>query len=320
MSQQTDNRLLDDIELSNRQEHKLSYQIGKAISDSGINQIGESRHDLKSQFAGEFRGSHDINANIGITSYASMDKLQSQMHVLGTYCFAREGCNDLRQIKPEHIGNFLHALVDCGYARNTVQSYAAACNKIAVILDRVNQIDTPRTETWSKAIADCKDEISSCQAKDTNTRAYADPQAIVDNLPTDRMQLAGDMQLHYGLRIADATKIDGSKLDGLTLTVSSSKGGQDLRITLSPEDAQRVRDICGDNKLDLWQSDYRSALQDACAATGQEWTGSHGLRHNYAQDRIHTLVGQGVDYCAAKGIVSEELGHHRSEIIEVYLR
>lgn len=49
-------------------------------------------------------------------------------------------------------------------------------------------------------------------------------------------------------------------------------------------------------------------------------TGAHGLRHGYAQERMDELQGLGYQYNKAKEIVSQELGHFRSDITEVYLR
>lgn len=49
-------------------------------------------------------------------------------------------------------------------------------------------------------------------------------------------------------------------------------------------------------------------------------TGAHGLRHGYAQARLNELQGRGMTYRAALGIVSQEMGHFREDITEVYLR
>lgn len=49
-------------------------------------------------------------------------------------------------------------------------------------------------------------------------------------------------------------------------------------------------------------------------------SGAHGVRHSYAQQRhyeLQVLVG---DPLRAKRIVSQEIGHHRPEITDVYLR
>ena len=48
-------------------------------------------------------------------------------------------------------------------------------------------------------------------------------------------------------------------------------------------------------------------------------TGAHGLRHSYAQERLHVLQGSH-PYPEALEIVSQEMGHFRPDITEVYLR
>ena len=49
-------------------------------------------------------------------------------------------------------------------------------------------------------------------------------------------------------------------------------------------------------------------------------TGAHGLRHAYAQERLGELQGEGHVYTDALGAVSQEMGHFRADITEVYLR
>lgn len=47
--------------------------------------------------------------------------------------------------------------------------------------------------------------------------------------------------------------------------------------------------------------------------------GGHGLRHSYAQERMHELQTR-MNYDVAREVVSQELGHFRKEITDVYLR
>jgi len=49
-------------------------------------------------------------------------------------------------------------------------------------------------------------------------------------------------------------------------------------------------------------------------------TGAHGVRHEYAQERVETLQAAGYSYDDALGVVAEEMGHFRSDITETYLR
>ena len=48
--------------------------------------------------------------------------------------------------------------------------------------------------------------------------------------------------------------------------------------------------------------------------------GAHGLRHSYAQDRMDELRSKGLIREYALEVVSQELGHFRPDITEIYLR
>lgn len=49
-------------------------------------------------------------------------------------------------------------------------------------------------------------------------------------------------------------------------------------------------------------------------------TGAHGLRHGYAQRRLDELSQRGMVYTDALRVISQEMGHFRPDITEVYLR
>lgn len=64
-----------------------------------------------------------------------------------------------------------------------------------------------------------------------------------------------------------------------------------------------------------WSNSFSSASNRSCG-----WSrGAHGLRHSYAQERMDELKYEHVREEALR-IVSQELGHFRPEITEVYLR
>lgn len=48
--------------------------------------------------------------------------------------------------------------------------------------------------------------------------------------------------------------------------------------------------------------------------------GAHGLRHTYVQDRVYDIQKLGFSEKEAKAVVSQEIGHHRLDIINAYLR
>ncbi|MGP9552289.1 hypothetical protein [Halomonas sp. AOP42-D1-22] len=65
-----------------------------------------------------------------------------------------------------------------------------------------------------------------------------------------------------------------------------------------------------------WSSSWSQASNAALS-----WSnGAHGLRHSYAQERMGELQRSGLQYRDALETVSQEMGHFRDTITEVYLR
>lgn len=76
---------------------------------------------------------------------------------------------------------------------------------------------------------------------------------------------------------------------------------------------QKYYDIAGGKN---WTNSFSAASKRLF-----NWShGAHGLRHSYAQQRMNELQQLGCLYREALGIVSQELGHFRVDITEVYLR
>ena len=77
---------------------------------------------------------------------------------------------------------------------------------------------------------------------------------------------------------------------------------------------QQHYNINGGNR---WSSSFTTASNRSLG-----WSnGAHGLRHSYAQERMRELqVNHGYNRDTALETVSQEMGHFRPEITEVYLR
>ena len=65
-----------------------------------------------------------------------------------------------------------------------------------------------------------------------------------------------------------------------------------------------------------WSSSFSAASKRVLGWS----TGAHGCRHSYAQARMDELQGAGYRYQDALLVVSQEMGHFRPGITEVYLR
>ena len=86
-----------------------------------------------------------------------------------------------------------------------------------------------------------------------------------------------------------------------------------LRVTDRGINYQSHYDIGGGQR---WSNSVSAAADRALGWS----TGAHGLRHSYAQERMTELQNQGLTRDRALETVSQELGHFRPEITEVYLR
>lgn len=78
-------------------------------------------------------------------------------------------------------------------------------------------------------------------------------------------------------------------------------------------DYEKTYDVAAGNS---WSASFTRASQTQVGYS----SGAHGLRHGYAQQRMGALQGTGKLYEDALLIVSQEMGHFRPDITEVYLR
>lgn len=112
------------------------------------------------------------------------------------------------------------------------------------------------------------------------------------------------------------------------------KGGLTREVRLPKKLAQRLeatRYLTPKNVTDRgihYQQRYnigagKAWSQSFSSASKREFgwsTGAHGLRHSYAQERMKEIQSLGHTYSSALEIVSQEMGHFRADITEVYLR
>lgn len=122
-------------------------------------------------------------------------------------------------------------------------------------------------------------------------------------------------------------------LDGVRYTVDG-KGGLIREVKLPEvlacrlEGVRRERPVSVRDRDINYMSHYEVAGGNAWSKSFSEASvralgyssGAHGLRHSYAQQRLAQIQCHGFRYPDALGIVSQEVGHFRTDITEIYLR
>ena len=197
-------------------------------------------------------------------------------------------------------------------------------------------------------LAVVKSEIESAQT----SRAYTHEQAqLVAGAQSDKHSLSTQIAENAGLRAHELLTLRpveerpadthreyrddrfAGREDVAIYTVEG-KGGLCREVALDRALAEKLEE----RRLDEPRSTYDRGIgyqQHYDLGGGKQWSdsfskaaerelgwtqGAHGLRHEYAQERMNTLQEHGYNYQTALEVVSQEMGHFRPEITQVYLR
>jgi integrase len=136
-----------------------------------------------------------------------------------------------------------------------------------------------------------------------------------------KTHIAFDLQYHYGLRASEAILIQRSQLEPKTKILNiQGKGGYWRKIHLSSEIYSTIESELNTNgSYQINYMTYYDELKKAVIKRNEIWYGTHGLRYNYAQRKMQEYKAEGLSELEAREKVSYKLGHHRPEIINIYL-
>lgn len=296
--------------------------VRDCLYKSGMDEIGcETTRGAETKLAIEHgaAGRHEIAAETGIHSSLTLARYKSVWRNYLSYCRDAGFGKDPRRYGPETVSDYLQHRIDGGCSANTLQSIGSALGKWAAACDRAYGGD--RFSTWAKPIAEARAlGRQVCPRLDQETRAFHDPWKVIGAMTDPRARLAATIQLTTGLRAMNVTRLQLNQ-DG-SLFVRSKAGFTVPHFAIPPQISAVLREMADPSgKVNLIAyKPYIAAIQAACAATGEHYTGSHAFRHNYAQARYAELRQGGMSVDRAKMQVSEELFHHRLDIIDTYLR
>ncbi len=177
----------------------------------------------------------------------------------------------------------------------------------------------------------------------SDNKAWRLTQERLSQIKDPHIRLSLELQWQFGLRREEAIKFTpalSDKEDKLHL-IKGTKGGRPREIPIRTVEQRelldRVHGLAGRGSLIPATRSYKDQLNLFEYQTRKaSLSGTHGLRHQYAQDRYHELTGRlapiaggakrkelSIDEkqqdSAARQIISEELGHTRVDITNTYL-
>lgn len=271
----------------------IGYQVNEIIRD--INGIGTSKMESRNE-SGLVSLESGQKISDKVHSVKSLENLRDDLTNLGKFCKDELGIKDMSQIDADAVQAWLDSK-DISY--HTASNYLSEINKVSehlsITREEVAQIRQELRETLTNP--------------EKESRAYTKLDKV--EMP-ERSQPAFELQRDYGLRVSAATHINISKqLNGNTLSYRE-KGGKWSEKQLSSSLVSKIHENAQNGKYELNNRTYSRDLQKAIEKTGQEYNGTHGIRHSYAQNSL--------EKGATKAEVSQAMGHVREEITNTYLR
>jgi integrase len=307
------------------------YQVQTLWAQSGINRIGTAKHCAK-QVAREAgaRTWGDLGRELGIHSYGTADAYREVWVAVMRHARVHFSVRDIECLQDEIIGSFLAGKIEEEIALATYKQYAAACGKLESALNLYHQQRSPEVSKEKKydfrEAIDATREIARVELRRFEaSRAYDYPVALIAALDNPHFQLAARLQLLGGPRVREVSLIKADQCRGRwpdPLTNGNKgwfavegKGGKRTTVGIPSRlyDAL-LQEIELHGAFRICADRYRRALQRAAAESGQDYQGSHGLRWNYARNRLNELQRHGLVFEEAMQQVSRELGHERATI------
>jgi len=301
------------------------YQVRTIFEKSGMLMFGQSKHESKK--AAKSDGAH------GPTEYAHMTGIHSHNTYRAYFKTCAEflqfaadvhGVKRANQLTQEHVRSFLLCKTNVKLA--TFRRYSAALTKFDAALSKL--LDRP--PQWTDILKEFRASAPVALDGEQPARAYRNPLALVGQLNAE-MRLVAELQWKAGLRVSEACTIKPHQMKGISsdrvrtpvgLLEIKGKGGKVRIVPIPVEIYTSLQGRVAQEAFSINPAVYRSRLRQAAHQTGQEYFahGTHGLRWNYAQDRMDDLIKENVAYEVALTTVSKLMGHERGSITCLYLR
>jgi len=289
-----------------------------------IDAIGTSKHTAK-ELAREqgYTTKHDIAKATGVYSFASREQYINVAIDLLKYARDKFQIRDAAKLNNETVNSFLESKIAQGVARATFDKYASAVEKFVTALNKFQeQHNLPQI---SIDISESRQIAQEMLERTTQSRAYSDPQSLINNIKNDVFKVIAEAQLQGGFRLSELNHMSLANFKGNGIfEVLQGKGGLNREIQLPNDIYNKLLELAKqpnttNNKFAFDMNQYRLELKAAAQASQQAYTGSHGLRWNFAQSKYLELSEKYGEVRALQ-MVSNLLGHSRSDITKHYLR
>lgn len=262
----------------------------------------------------------------------------------------RAGLRDLRQA--QHVSRYVRTYIAsrgqtlraAGGSFQTIEREISALTKLSHALDvHAERHGGESTADIRTVLEDEKKHWRTelaARSGDYTTRAYPDPAGLYAAISDPALRLQARLMGETGCRAEGvgapargSNPLTPANLFGMgTDSVSGAsvgritvqeKGGKHTEHFLTPETYRELEGhIAEHGQLASPYRKFLRAVEAVARATGQyaPGRGTHGLKHSFAQTRMHEAIDAGLSHEEAKQAVANEIAHNRIDSVDTYLR
>lgn len=289
---------------------------------------------------------------LGLRAFGSWESYRNKAHRFVEFLNGRGRLSllDTRSVRDDmtdYLEQKLAHYVERKRSRQTMETLLSALGKFEHALNQyIDQhgLDIPPLETAALRLeyyARSRKLLRKSSRAFAN-RAYPDPVRLIEAIHDGTCQLQASLQYEGGLRAEGvgapsnrrvknplaAEGLHGIGSDPVTgapvgIVASVEKGGKETEHYVSVETYRRLeRYIEVNGRLESDYADYVAAISRAARETGQyaPGRGSHGLKHNFAQERYLECIRHGLTHEQALQQTSLETSHFRLRETLTYTR
>lgn len=264
--------------------------------------------------------------------------LRGHTNILDT----RTVLNDMADYLEERLTHFANNK----RSRQTMETILSALGKFEYAINQYIEAHVPNlsrlgTEKIRMAYYAKSRKLLRMSSKVFSNRAYPDPIRLIEEIKDVTYQLQASLQVEGGLRAEGVGAPSNSLKNPLTkdglhgicndpvtglpvgVVASVEKGGKETEHYVSVVTYRRLEEyISRHGKLESNYFAYEDAINQAAKATGQyaKGRGSHGLKHNFAQERYLECIDHGLTHEQALQRTSLETSHFRLRETLTYTR
>jgi len=289
---------------------------------------------------------------LGLRAFGSWESYKKKVHSFVGFMGGkgRTSLLDTQSVRDdmdEYLEQKLSHYVERKRSRQTMETHLSALGKFEYAINHyieLHGIDVPPLETEALRLAFYarSRKLLRKSSRVFANRAYPDPLRLIKAIHEGTYQLQASLQYEGGLRAEGvgapsnrrvrnpltADGLHGIGSDPVTgapvgIVASVEKGGKETEHYVSVETYRRLEEhLQRHGRLESDYADYVAAINRAASETRQHapGRGSHGLKHNFAQERYLECLSHGLTHEQALQQTSLETSHFRLRETLTYTR